>query len=157
PPHNVIIFVADGLRYSSVNPTDGPAFVELRRQGVDFTNSHAIYPTVTMANASAIATGHYLGDTGNFANSIYPGEPWLEHSGYGRAPFLEDDTILADMNGRFDGNYLHEVSLLATARQHGFSTAVIGKTGPTGIQDLGGAVTGGIIIDEATGVPGLGA
>ncbi len=157
PPHNVIIFVADGLRYGSVNPTDGPAFVELRSQGVDFANSHSIYPTVTTANASAIATGHYLGDTGNFANTIYPGEPWLASAGYSRTPFLENDLILADMNSRFGGNYLHEASLMATARRHGFNTAVVGKTGPALIQDLTGAATGGLVIDESTGVPGVGA
>lgn len=157
PPHNVIIFVADGLRYGSVNETDAPAFAQLRRDGVDFANSHSIYPTVTTANASAITTGHYLGDTGNYANYIYPGESWLEHSGYNRTPSLEDDLILSDMDGRFGGNYLHEISLLAAARAHGYNTAAIGKTGPTGVVDLGGASHGGIAIDEATAAPGLGA
>src|SRR5262245_59957830 len=120
-PHNVIIFVADGLRYGSVNDQDGPAFVALRREGVDFANSHSIFPTVTTANASAIATGHYLGDTGNYANAIYPGEPWLEHSGVSRIIFLEDDFILADMDARFGGNYVHEQTLLAAAQAHGFN------------------------------------
>ena len=59
---NVIIFVADGLRYGSVNPEDAPTLYELRRQGTHFSNSHAVFPTFTTPNASAIATGHYLGD-----------------------------------------------------------------------------------------------
>ena len=37
-------------------------------EGVDFRNSHSLYPTVTTPNASAIATGHYIGDTGDFGN-----------------------------------------------------------------------------------------
>src|SRR5262249_40412241 len=148
PPHNVIIFVADGMRYGSATAEDGPAFLQLRHDGVDFANSHSIYPTVTTANASAIATGHYLGDTGNYANAIYPGEPWLDHSGYSRVPFLEDDLILGDMDGRFGGNYLHETSLMAAARAHGYNTASIGKTGPSGIQDLGGTEHSRIGLDE---------
>ncbi|HJW41976.1 MAG TPA: alkaline phosphatase family protein, partial [Rhizomicrobium sp.] len=65
-PRNVVIFIADGLRYDSVNPDVAPTFARIRREGVDFVNSHAMYPTVTTANASAIATGHYLGDTGDY-------------------------------------------------------------------------------------------
>src|ERR1700712_3649997 len=79
PParHNVIIFVADGLRYASVTPDIAPTFAAVRAAGVDFTNSHSIYPTVTTANASAIASGHYLGDTGDYANTLWFGYPVL--------------------------------------------------------------------------------
>src|SRR5260221_8007684 len=70
-PHNVIIFVADGLRYDSVTKQNAPTLWRIRHDGVDFANSHAIYPTLTTANASAIATGHYLGDTGDYANTLY--------------------------------------------------------------------------------------
>ena len=49
----------------------GCGLVRLRRDGVDFSNSHAVYPTLTTANASAIATGHFLGDTGNYGNTLY--------------------------------------------------------------------------------------
>src|SRR5262249_40985013 len=66
----------------------------------------------------------------------------------------ENDQILGDMNGRFNGNYLHETSLLAAARAHGYTVAAVGKTGPVAIQDLGAAERGdGIIVDEATGTP----
>src|SRR5690349_3243634 len=63
-PHNIILFVADGLRHDAVNPNDSPTLEAARARGVHFVNSHSLFPTVTMANASAIATGHYLGDTG---------------------------------------------------------------------------------------------
>ena len=43
----------------------------MRAQGVDFANSHSLYPTVTTPNSSAIATGHLLGDTGDFGNTIW--------------------------------------------------------------------------------------
>ena len=53
PPRkrNVIIFVADGLRYGSVNATDTPAFWKVRTEGVNFANSHSVYPTLTMPNS----------------------------------------------------------------------------------------------------------
>jgi len=72
--HNVILFVADGLRALSVTP-DGAPTAGLRDKGINFKNSHSIFPTFTTANASAFATGHFLGDTGDFSNTIYAGFP----------------------------------------------------------------------------------
>ena len=71
-PHNVLIFVADGLRYVSVTAKSAPTLWRIKSQGVDFTNSHSLYPTLTTVNASAIATGHYIGDTGDFGNTRSP-------------------------------------------------------------------------------------
>ncbi|MDB5460572.1 MAG: nucleotide pyrophosphatase [Caulobacteraceae bacterium] len=151
-PHNVIIFVADGLRSGIVTPETAPALAALRAEGVDFQNSHSLYPTLTTPNASAIATGHYLGDTGDFGNSIYVGpQPLGFPVGAVVAP-LEDDGVLDLMDRRYGSNYLNEESLLAAARASGFSTAAIGKLGPTSIQDVGertGLKT--IVIDDSTG------
>jgi len=143
-PHNVLIFVADGLRYVSVTAKSAPTLWRIKTQGVDFTNSHSLYPTITTVNASAIATGHYIGDTGNFGNAIY--------SGFGTPPVIgfEDDPTLGAMNDHFGGNYLNETSLIAAAREAGFSTAVMGKVGPTSIQDVTQRDgKGTIVIDDA--------
>jgi predicted AlkP superfamily pyrophosphatase or phosphodiesterase len=129
---NVVIFVADGLRPVSINPTDAPTLARLQKEGVFFANSHAVFPTVTTANASAIATGHMLGDTGDFANTLYTGAQVL---GSG-TPFIEDDQVLAELDAEFGGNYLGEQSLLALARSKGFSTVAIGKLGPVLVQDV---------------------
>jgi arylsulfatase A-like enzyme len=150
-PRNVVIFVADGLRSRIVTPQTAPALAAVRAEGVDFTNSHSLYPTVTTPNASAIATGHYLGDTGDFGNTIFVGERFP-------APYvspmagLEGDVVLGLMNGRYAGNYLGEVTLLKAARAQGYATAVIGKLGPAAVQDVTG-VDGkdGLIIDDGTG------
>ena len=150
--HNVVILVTDGLRYASVNPTDAPELDALRAAGVNFTNSHSVYPTVTTANASAIATGHYLGDTGDFANTVYAGQTTLPSANGALLPFLENDNILRDMNARFSGNYLGETSLLEAAVAHGFSVAALGKIGPTAIQKLDAlTAVGAIVLDESTG------
>jgi predicted AlkP superfamily pyrophosphatase or phosphodiesterase len=154
-PHNIIIFVADGLRYGSVEPGNMPNMFQLKSEGVDFTNSHSLYPTITTVNASAIATGHYIGDTGNFANTLFAGQPMISLKG-SPVGFLEDDTVLAEMNQKFGGNYLSETTLLAAARAQGFQTAVIGKEGPARIQDSTAADDGmqTLILDDATGHEG---
>jgi hypothetical protein len=165
--HNVIIFVADGLRRGSVNAQDMPTFLKVRNAGVDFQNSHAVFPTFTTANASVIATGHGLGDTGDYSNTIYPGtwlaKPEVAATSGSITPFLESDELLADMNSVFGGNYLGERTLLSVAREKGFNVASVGKLGPTAIQQnervswnqLGSLDSdGAIIVDDSTGQPG---
>ncbi len=140
-PRNAIIFVADGLRHGSVNPADTPAFSRVRTQGVYFANSHSVFPTQTLPNAAAIATGHYPGDTGQFADQIFIGYPLFDRGSFGRArgtmaPDVEDGIVLADINDHFGGNFLREASLLAFARAYGHNTAAIGKVGPAAFQDV---------------------
>ena len=149
---NIIIFVADGLRYGSVEPGNMPNMYKLKTEGVDFTNSHSLFPTITMVNGSAIATGHYIGDTGNFGNTLYTGIPMATGKDAPMAA-LENDAVLAEMNEKFGGNYLNEDTLIARARMQGFSTAVIGKLGPTRLQDSTAAADGSqtLIIDDNTG------
>lgn len=155
PARNIIIFVADGLRYGSVTPENMPNMFRLKTQGVDFTNSHSLFPTVTTVNASAIATGHYIGDTGDFGNAIYTGVPMISMNGAPLAA-LENDMVLSEMNQRFGGNYLNEDSLIARARAQGFATAVIGKLGPMRIQDVTASPDGSqtLLIDDNTGHDG---
>src|SRR4051812_29503470 len=50
-PHNLILFVPDGLRMPSVNPGTAPAMATVRDRGVNFANPHALFPTFTTANA----------------------------------------------------------------------------------------------------------
>jgi arylsulfatase A-like enzyme len=162
--HNVLIFVFDGLRAGSVNADDAPTMFWIRNHGVNFANSHSLFPTFTTANASAIATGHYLGDTGDYSNQIYIGHPVFMDGNFGRppgsyAPYVENDRVLGDLDAQFHGNYLNEETLLAAARRRGFNTAAVGKMGPAAIQDVsqlnpvnrGFAVPQTIIIDDGTG------
>jgi hypothetical protein len=152
-PHNVVLFVPDGLRARMVDAETAPAMAAVRDKGVNFANSHALFPTFTTANASAMATGHYLGDTGDFSNTIYAGFPVPAAQG-AATPFLENDAVLGEMNAHFNGNYLDEATILAAARAKGLSTAAIGKIGPALIfdsTDRSGAPT--IIFDDATGSP----
>jgi hypothetical protein len=154
PPHNVILFVPDGLRALKVTPETAPTMAAIRDKGVNFANPHSLFPTFTTANASAMATGHYLGDTGDFSNTIYTRYPVAPAAGT-VTPFLENDAVLFDVDEHFDGDYLNEETILKAARRAGFSTAAIGKLGPTMIfdhtdrADRAGRHT--IVVDDSTG------
>jgi predicted AlkP superfamily pyrophosphatase or phosphodiesterase len=155
-PHNLILFVPDGLRGRIVSPQTAPAMAEIRDKGVNFRNSHSLFPTFTTANASAMATGHYLGDTGDFSNTIYTGFSSVP-AGDTVVPFLESDPVLGDVDEHFGGNYLNEETVLKMARDKGYSTAAIGKLGPTLIFDHTDKPADGlhsIVIDDSTGNKG---
>lgn len=66
-----IVMVLDGLRPDSITAAETPNLWRLRHEGVDFVNSHAVFPTVTRVNATAIATGTYPDRNGIFGNQLY--------------------------------------------------------------------------------------
>jgi arylsulfatase A-like enzyme len=145
--HNVVIFVADGLRPRSVNDETAPNLAALARQGVSLVNSHSVFPTFTMANASAMATGHYPGDTGVFSNTLF-----VPSAANSPTPFIENNAVLGELDAHFGGNFLNEETIVKRARDKGFSTAIIGKVGPTLLfdhTDRSGSPT--IVVDDATG------
>ncbi len=153
-PRNVVLFVADGLRPGMINERTAPAMTALLTHGVRFTNTHSLFPTFTTANASGMATGHLLGDTGDFSNNIYAGFQ-VPGAGDSLTPFLESDPVLGDIDEHFAGDYLNEETILKAAREAGFSTASIGKLGPALIFDhteRSGQYT--IVVDDMTGRPG---
>jgi predicted AlkP superfamily pyrophosphatase or phosphodiesterase len=67
----VIVFVVDGLRPDAITAEDTPTLFRLRTEGVDFTNSHAVFPTVTRVNAAALSTGTQPGTNGILGNQMY--------------------------------------------------------------------------------------
>src|SRR4051812_37733095 len=149
-PRNLILFIPDGLRGRIVTPQTAPAMAELRDKGVNFKNSHSLFPTFTMANGSAMASGHYLGDTGTFSNTIYTGYSSVP-AGDTVVPFIENDAVLGDVDEHFNGDYLNEETILKMARAQGFSTAAIGKLGPTYLFDHTDGGKNTIVIDDSTG------
>src|SRR5215510_8085772 len=148
--HNVVLFIPDGLRAQIVNAQTAPAMAAVRDKGVAFRNSHSLFPTFTMAIASAMASGHYLGDTGTFSNTIYTGYSSAP-AGDTIVPFIENDAVLGDVDEHFNGDYLNEETILKMARAQGFSTAAIGKLGPTYLFDHTDGGKNTIVIDDSTG------
>ena len=151
PPHNVILFVPDGLRALAVTPQSAPTMSAVRDQGVNFASPHSLFPTFTMPNSSGMSTGHELGDTGIFSNTIYTGYP-VAPAAESVTPFIENDAVLGDIDAHFAGNVVDEDSIVKAARGKNFSTAIIGKVGPTLMFDhteRNGEHT--IVVDDATG------
>jgi arylsulfatase A-like enzyme len=149
-PRNVVLFVPDGLRALLVTPETAPAMAAVRDEGVNFKNPHSLFPTFTMANASGLSTGHSLGDTGVFSNTLFTGYP--APTGTIVTPFIENDVTLGSIDAHFAGSFISEESIVAAARHQGLSTAAIGKLGPTLLFDhtnRAGEPT--IIFDDSTG------
>ncbi len=67
----VIVFVVDGLRPDAITLEDTPTLLRLRRDGVDWTNGHAVFPTVTRVNAASFSTGTQPGTHGIVGNRMY--------------------------------------------------------------------------------------
>jgi len=162
---NVIIFVADGLRPGSVTPEDMPTLAGLRTSGVEFRNSHSLFPTLTMPNASAIGTGLPLSRTGIFGNTVWLRRPGFETGNFNLAPgtptpFLENDQVLGDLGDHGEIDALARGNFLAIAAAHGYNTAAIGKIGPTGLQRTSALTPAAgafalspdtIVVDDASG------
>jgi arylsulfatase A-like enzyme len=67
----ILIVVMDGLRPDSINQEDTPTLFRMRREGVNYINSHSVFPTVTRVNAAAISTGYYPGANGLVSNAMF--------------------------------------------------------------------------------------
>jgi arylsulfatase A-like enzyme len=71
PRRLVAIFVVDGLRPDSITAADTPTIERLRREGVDYVNSHSVFPTSTRINAASLITGAYPSRHGIVGNSMF--------------------------------------------------------------------------------------
>jgi hypothetical protein len=142
-----VLMVWDGLRPDFVTRSDTPALYALTREGVLFDRQHAQFPTVTMVNAAALATGTPPSVTGILGDTMYLG-PALEARGvnpagtaleqFASAPMrLEDTRRLSELNGSgaFKGDLLGIDSVVQEIGREGGYTAVIGKQGPAFLFD----------------------
>lgn len=162
----VIIFVWDGLRPDSVSAATTPNLLALRdTQGVNFSDNHAVYPSFTMMNASAFATGSYPGTHGFYGNTLYqPGASGKDSVGNAvnfSAPVFTEDYGIVNALNTFYANKLYLVgSLFQAAQAAGLTTAAVGKSGAAFIQDYadyaGDTKNGsgkGVIFDEKFAFP----
>jgi len=151
----VIIYVWDGLRPDSVNPTDTPNLYAMRESGVDFTDNHSTYPTFTMMNAASFATGGFPAATGYYGNTLWEANAKGNDSAnkpvdFRQPVFTEDYAILEDLNNYLKGDLFLVGTLFESAQKAGMTTATIGKSGAAYIQDY---KRGGMTLDEKTVLP----
>ena len=163
PSRRVVIFVWDGLRPDSVTAQNTPNLAKLRdQQGVNFTDNHAVFPTFTMMNASALATGAYPATHGFYGNTEYQPGPTGKTATGGTADFTqpiftEDWAILKDLDNYYVGQSNSALFLVDTlfhaAHAAGLTTAAVGKSGPAFMQDFREDGSGGVILDENLAFP----
>ncbi len=71
PGRHVVVVVWDGMRPDFISEQNTPALWRLAHEGVIFRNHHAVYPSATMVNGTALVTGVYPGRNGIIANHVY--------------------------------------------------------------------------------------
>src|ERR1043165_3017207 len=59
------------MRPDFVSEKTTPTLWKLAREGVTFRNHHAVYPSATQVNGTALVTGVYPGRSGVIANYAY--------------------------------------------------------------------------------------
>jgi arylsulfatase A-like enzyme len=155
----VILMVWDGLRPDSITPELTPVLAKLRDQrGVDFRNHHAVYPTFTMMNAAALATGVRSGQHGFYGNFEYQPGPTGENArgaeiDFTQPFFTEDHAVLHALDAfyrKHDRSLLRVPTLFELAHDMGLKTAAVGKSGPAYLFDYRQA---GVILDENVALP----
>ena len=143
----VILMVWDGLRPDFVTARDTPNLYEMEHQGTRFDRHHSMYPTLTMVNAAALATGASPGVNGIVANTMYFA-PVLAGQSFGvdasslgnklaKPMMFENTSLLASLNGdsAFAGRLLDLDTVAQQLEREGGYLAVAGKQGPTFLFD----------------------
>src|SRR5436309_9716777 len=77
---HVVVVVWDGMRPDFLGQENTPALWKLANEGVVFRNHHAVYPSATNVNGTALVTGVYPGHSGLIANHDYRPEIDSKHS-----------------------------------------------------------------------------
>jgi hypothetical protein len=121
-----IVMVLDGLRPDSITPEETPNLWRLRQEGVNFANGHAVFPTVTRTNATAIGTGTYPDRNGMFGNTLYVREVDPNHA-FGN----DDHRNLLRLDAATGGGMVLVPSLAEILAQRGKTLAVV-SSGTTG-------------------------
>jgi predicted AlkP superfamily pyrophosphatase or phosphodiesterase len=125
-----IIVGLDGLRADMVRPDTTPHFLRLARQGVHFSQHHAVFPTATRVNIASLVTGAYSGTHGIVNNAIFEPaispETWVDLGRY-------DVVEAADVHYR--GQLLCTPSIGEILAEHGDTIMAI-SSGTTGSNRL---------------------
>ena len=131
----VVLMVWDGLRPDFVTQRDTPNLFRLAREGVRFDKHHSIFPTLTMVNATALATGAPPGVNGLEGNNFYL--PPSAETPKGELVSAEGAKAILNLNGsnEFKGRLIGLDTIAQEVAREGGYVGVIGKQGPTAVFD----------------------
>lgn len=143
--------VWDGLRPDFATQRDTPNLFRLAREGVRFDRHHSIFPTLTMVNATALATGAPPGVNGLEGNNFYL--PPSAQTPKGQMVNAEGARAILNLNGsnEFKGRVIGLDTIAQEVAREGGYVGVIGKQGPTAVFDnrVATLVDGKDIVGEA--------
>ena len=119
PSRHVLVVVWDGMRPDFVSQENTPALWKLAHEGVIFRNHHAVYPSATNVNGTALVTGVYPGHSGVIANHDY--RPEIDHK---HSIDVEIPTVVEKGDELFDGKYISVSTMAELVRRAGGRTAI---------------------------------
>ncbi len=122
----VIVFVVDGLRPEAITAEETPTLFRLKTEGVEFTQGHAVFPTVTRVNSAAISTGAQPGTSGILGNQMY-----VPAINQGRALDIGDYRNLLRLDQITGGRLVLTRTLAERLHAHGLRLAGV-SSGSTG-------------------------
>lgn len=118
---HVVLIVWDGLRPDMVNATNTPILEKLRQGGTFFSRHHAVYPSTTEVNGTALATGMYPANSGIVGNREF--RPKLNPAEASATEAVKSVRAGDEATG---GKYLAVPTMYETLQAAGFSTLVAG-------------------------------
>jgi predicted AlkP superfamily pyrophosphatase or phosphodiesterase len=116
---HVAVVVWDGMRPDFVSEKNTPALWKLAHEGVIFRNHHAVYPSATMVNGTALVTGIYPGKSGIIANHEY--RPEIERK---RAIDVEIPAVAEKGDQLSEGKYISVPTIAELVQKAGGRTAI---------------------------------
>jgi arylsulfatase A-like enzyme len=119
PSRHVLVVVWDGMRPDFVSQENTPALWKLANEGVVFRNHHAVYPSATNVNGTALVTGVYPGHSGVIANHDY--RPEIDHK---HSIDVEIPAVVEKGDELFDGKYISVSTMAELVRRAGGRTAI---------------------------------
>jgi arylsulfatase A-like enzyme len=119
PDRHVVVVVWDGMRPDFVSEETTPTLWKLAREGVTFRNHHAVYPSATQVNGTALATGVYPGRNGVIANYVY--RPEIERA---RSISVETPTVVSRGDELSGGKYISVPTIAELIQRAGKRTAI---------------------------------
>ncbi|RYZ06959.1 MAG: hypothetical protein EOO73_14320 [Myxococcales bacterium] len=146
-----VLVVMEGLRPELVTPTLTPNLWRIAGKGVRFSQASSVLPSNRMAAAGSLATGLLPARHGVLGERMFfPGAVAQDSLGRvvdtSQPVSLGDRGTLESLQGSLEGGVLKARSLLEVAREAGFRTAVIGRSGPASLFDIS---RGGWVLDDS--------
>jgi arylsulfatase A-like enzyme len=116
---HVVVVVWDRMRPDFVSEKTTPTLWKLAREGVTFRNHHAVYPSATQVNGTALVTGVYPGRNGVIANYAY--RPEIDRT---RSISVESPTVVSKGDELSGGKYISVPTIAELIQRAGGQTVI---------------------------------